>query len=101
MRSGVDGELYRHRFETPVGAVEEVRRWSEMTFSWPIVHHMVQNVDDLKVIRYIFEHISYSSRWDVFEEVDRLVGESGCRWCRFLTPAWVFSSAATRAWSER
>jgi len=45
VQSGVDGELYRHRFETPVGAAEEVRRWSDLTFSWPIVHHMVQRAD--------------------------------------------------------
>jgi uroporphyrinogen-III decarboxylase len=77
VRSGVDGELYRHKFETPIGQVEEVRRWSDLTFSWPIVHHMVQKVEDLKVIRYIFEHISYASRWDVFEESDRLVGDMG------------------------
>jgi hypothetical protein len=77
VESGVDGELYRHRFETPAGAVEEVRRWSDVTFSWPIVHHMVQRVEDLKVIRYIFDHISYSSRWDVFAEADRLVGDIG------------------------
>jgi hypothetical protein len=76
-KSGVDGEFYRHQFETPVGTVEEVRRWSDMTFSWPIVHHMVQKVEDLKVIRYIFDHISYSSRWDVYEEADRLVGDIG------------------------
>jgi len=77
VRSGVDGELYRHRFETPVGAVEEVRRWSETTFSWPIVHHMVQNAADLQTIRYIFEHISYSARWDDYRQVDRLVGDLG------------------------
>ncbi len=77
VQSGIDGELYRHRLETPVGAVEEVRQWSETTFSWPIIHHMVQDVADLKVIRYVFEHVSYRARWDVFEESDRLVGDLG------------------------
>lgn len=77
VRSGMDGEQYRHRFETPVGAVEEVRRWSEITYSWPIVQHMVRSAADLKVIRYIFEHVSYSARWDAFREVDELVGDIG------------------------
>lgn len=77
VRSGIDGELYRHRFETPVGSVEEVRRWSETTYSWPIIHHMVQTAADLKVIRYIFEHASYSTRWDIFRQVDALVGGLG------------------------
>jgi len=77
VRAGIDGELYRHRFETPLGAVEEVRRWSPTSFSWPIVHHMVHGLADLKVIRYVFEHVAYVSRWDTFREVDRLVGGWG------------------------
>ena len=77
VRSGVDGELYRHRFDTPVGSVEEVRQWSDMTFSWPIVQHMVKEVADLRVIRYIFEHVSYTARWNAFREVDKLVGDIG------------------------
>lgn len=77
VRSGIDGDLYRHQFETPVGHVEEVRRWSDMTYSWPIVQHMVRSVADLKVIRYVFEHVSYSPRWDTFREVDALVGDIG------------------------
>jgi hypothetical protein len=75
--SGIDGELYRHRFETPVGAVEELRRWSPLSFSWPIVQHMVHDVDDLRTVRYIFEHVSYSARWDDYAAVDRLVGDLG------------------------
>ncbi len=77
VRSGISGELYCHRFETPVGSVEEVRRWSAKSFSWPIVHHMVHDVDDLRTIRYIFEHISYAARWDAYQQVDRLVGDLG------------------------
>ena len=77
VHAGIDGDLYRHRFETPVGTVEEVRRWSETTFSWPIIRHMVQHTADLKVICYIFEHVSYSARWDIFEQSDRLVGDLG------------------------
>ncbi len=77
VRAGIDGEAYRHRFETPVGAVEEVRQWSPQSHSWPIVRHMVQSVEDLKVIRYVFERVRYAARWDVFHEADRLVGDLG------------------------
>lgn len=77
VRSGVDGQLYRHRFETPAGTVEEVRRWSETSYSWPIVQHMVRTVADLRVIRYVFEHVSYSACWDALRAVDKLVGDLG------------------------
>lgn len=75
--SGIDGEFYRHRFETPLGTVEEVRQWSPVSFSWPIVRHMVQTVEDLEVVRCAFEHVRYRPRWDAFHEADRLVGELG------------------------
>jgi len=77
VESGISGEHYRHRFETPIGAVEEVRQWSPVTFSWPIIHRMVCGVEDLKVVRYLFEHVRYTTCWDVFWQVDRLVGDLG------------------------
>ena len=75
--SGIRGEVYFHRFETPVGRVEELREWSPVTFSWPITHHMIQGVEDLKVIRYVFERLSYAANWDLFREVDAQVGDLG------------------------
>jgi uroporphyrinogen-III decarboxylase len=77
IRSGAGGEEYFHRFETPVGTVEEVREWSEITHSWPIIHHMVATVEDLKVVRYAFEHIAYQTNWDEYENVKQRVGELG------------------------
>jgi hypothetical protein len=76
-RSGIDGDDYRHRFETPVGAVEEVRRWSPASYSWPIVGHMIRRVEDLAVIRYVFEHVAYRPRWDLLEQANRAVGDLG------------------------
>lgn len=75
--AGIDGDLYRHRFETPAGAVEEVRRWSPVSFSWPIVRHMVRTVEDLRVVRYVFERVCYAPRWDALEEAVRLAGDWG------------------------
>jgi hypothetical protein len=75
--SGIRGEIYFHRFETPVGTVEEQREWSDISFSWPITHHMIQKVEDLKVIRYVFERVTYAANWDLFHEVDQQVGQLG------------------------
>lgn len=77
VRSGIDGEFYRHRLQTPVGTVEEVRRWSPVSFSWPITQHMVQSVQDLRVVRYAFEHVQYSGSWDALAYANRAVGDLG------------------------
>jgi len=75
--SGIRGEHYFHRFETPVGTVEERREWSDVSFSWPIVHHMIQRTEDLRVIRYVFERIAYAADWELFRQVDARVGDLG------------------------
>ena len=75
--SGIRGEHYFHRLETPVGTVEEIREWSPVTYSWPIIHHMIQGVEDLKVVRYAFERISYAADWDLLREADAQVGDLG------------------------
>ncbi len=75
--SGIRGEMYHHRFETPYGVVEEIREWSDTTFSWPITHHMVQTIEDLKIIRHVAENTRYSADWDLYREADRLVGDLG------------------------
>jgi len=75
--SGIRGEQYFHRFETPVGTVEERREWSDVSFSWPIVHPMIQGIEDLKVIRFVFERIAYEPDWDLFRRLDAAVGDLG------------------------
>jgi len=75
--SGIRSEQYHHRWETPVGTVEEIREWSPVTFSWPIVQHMIRDVADLKVIRHVFAHLDYTADWDLFHEVNEQVGDLG------------------------
>jgi len=54
-----------------------VREWSPTTFSWPITEHMIKSIDDLAAIRYVAEHTHYSADWELFTEVNALVGEIG------------------------
>ncbi len=75
--SGIRGETYFHRFETPVGTVEERREWSPVTYSWPITRHMIQGVEDLKVIRHVFAHVRYATNWELFREVEAQIGDLG------------------------
>ena len=73
----VDGDRYTHRMTTPVGCVEEVRCWSPEAWSWPIVQHMVRGVEDLKIIRYVFEHVRYQACWEALARVNAMVGDIG------------------------
>lgn len=75
--SGIRGEHFHHRYDTPLGTLEEIREWSPTTFSWPITQHMVREIEDLKIIRFIFERTLYSADWALLESVNRMVGDMG------------------------
>ena len=75
--SAIRGEYYHHRWETPVGRVEEIREWSPVSFSWPIVQPMVRGPVDLPVIRYVFENMTYVADWDAYRVADAKVGDIG------------------------
>jgi len=77
IESGIRGENYVHVIHTPLGSVREVREWSDASFSWPIIHHMIQSVQDLKIIRYIFEHTEYFTDWGPYHAAKAHVGELG------------------------
>lgn len=77
VESGIRGDEYIHVFKTPLGDLKEVREWSDRSFSWPITHHMIQSVEDLKVIRYIFEHTQYYADWAPFYAANAAAGELG------------------------
>lgn len=77
VESGIRGDEYIHIFKTPMGELKEVREWSDRSFSWPITHHMVQTIEDLKIIRYIFEHTHYRADWAPYHDANAKVGELG------------------------
>lgn len=73
----IDGDRYSQLIQTPHGAIEEVRRWSDSAWSWGIEQHMIRSVEDLKVLRWAYEGVQFRPRWDVYEQAVATVGELG------------------------
>ncbi len=51
----IDGKRRVTRWQTPVGALRETQEYSTDSFSWGYTEHAVKTVDDLRVVRYIYE----------------------------------------------
>ncbi len=56
---GVEGDIFRHTIQTPLGTVYEERRWSYVSFSWDIIHRMLQSVEDFPVVEFAMKHRQY------------------------------------------
>lgn len=72
-----EGGLFRHRIATPLGSIEEQRRWNPASWSYDITHRMLQGVEDLKVLNYAYRRRRAEPAYEGFAEYDRLVGEAG------------------------
>jgi len=59
-----------NRWVTPAGAVQEVQEYAPASFSWGYIEHAVKTVDDLRVIRYIYENRRFIPAPDRFTKED-------------------------------
>jgi hypothetical protein len=65
------------RFETPIGAIERVRRWEETTYSWGIRRWGVGSEQDLKVLAYALGDRTYRAAWEKYVQWVGYIGEIG------------------------
>jgi uroporphyrinogen-III decarboxylase len=72
-----EGNRTVSRIATPVGGVESISGYLPESYTAATKTHYVKNPDDLRVLRYVWEHRQISSAYEVFERTDRLWGEAG------------------------
>lgn len=48
----VQDDLFVYALTTPLGRLEEHRRFSPISYSWPIEQHMIRTVEDLAIVRF-------------------------------------------------
>ncbi len=65
------------RYETPVGSLQETRRYSPQTYSRSPVEWLVKTAEDMHVLHYIYEHTHYEPWYDLCETMNGCVGDQG------------------------
>ena len=72
------GEEAELSYETPVGTVTERFLLNEQSPNIPwVTKNKVQTVEDLKVLRWMYEHAEFASAPSLFESMDEQVGDYG------------------------
>ncbi len=64
-----DGKLL-NRWITPVGTLQETQTYSSESYSWGYTEHAIKTLDDLRVVRYIYENRRFISASDRFTKED-------------------------------
>jgi hypothetical protein len=73
----IEGDTFTWTITTPVGELREIRQYNEQSYSWDIVHRMVQTVDDLNIIRFAMERKKFIPQADKYRKIVDACGDYG------------------------
>jgi len=72
-----DTERIVRQWHTPIGSIREEQQYCASSYSWGYTEHAVKNAQDLRVLRYLFEHRTYTPVPERFIAHDRPFLEYG------------------------
>ena len=74
----VNGNPETHwRFETPLGAIERIRVWSEQSYSWPIKKYGVETEEDIRILAYAMGARRFTPAPGLYSAWEDYVGDDG------------------------
>lgn len=74
------------RWDTPVGSIQEAQEYSTESFSWGYTEHAVKSVQDLRVVRYLYEHRRFTPRPASYLALDRQYAAYGFGPAHYASP---------------
>ncbi len=81
IEEGQDDDIRYRRVHTPVGTIEEQWKYLDVSFSESPYKHFVEEVADLKPLRYWHEHMSFEPNYARAQWVAENVGDLGITLC--------------------
>lgn len=77
----IKGDIKYTTVETPVGNLQEAWHYSHESYCWGPKEFFIKELEDLKVVRYWYEHTFYEPDYKKAEELYELVGDNGLVLC--------------------
>ncbi len=71
------GDLAVEHYHTAIGSLKMVRRWNQVSSSWDIVKHLVEDPADLKILTYATARKSFQPLYERWQELEDLAGDIG------------------------
>jgi hypothetical protein len=77
-----EGEKWRVvEVTTPIGKLRSLRKYSWDSHSWGFLEHLIKNWRDLEIFRYLYEHTTYISDYELANARFDLIGDNGLVVC--------------------
>jgi len=64
-------------YKTPMGEIRSVEKYMQGSFSWAYTKHFVEDINDLRIMLYVFENTRYSNNYEEFDSIDAFWDGSG------------------------
>ena len=74
--------VYHYRINTPIGSLEGRRAFEKTSYSYNIIKHMLESVDDFEVINYIMYRCQVETTWEKYHLWSEALGEVGLPYCQ-------------------
>lgn len=75
LKAEQNGKYSKVTIETPVGSIYEEKEVTPSTIF--ITHHLIETVEDVKVMQFVMENLEYTPNIAAFVERDRQIGDNG------------------------
>jgi Uroporphyrinogen decarboxylase (URO-D) len=69
--------IFSTKITTLLGTLYEERSFSENSYSYNIKKHLLESVDDFKIVEYLMDHLTCTPKWDVYNNWSNALGEYG------------------------
>ncbi|MFH1007999.1 MAG: uroporphyrinogen decarboxylase family protein [Candidatus Latescibacterota bacterium] len=75
--AGAEGDLFTWTIATPIGTIQEERRWSPISYSWDITRRMLRTPEDMAILRYAFERKHFEPDFAHYQTIQDKLGDYG------------------------
>lgn len=72
-----DGREITWSYETPLGSIDRMRRWEDITYAWGIPQWGMRSEADLRILASALQDRTYAPRWDRYKAWVDEVGDLG------------------------
>ncbi len=69
--------IFSTKISTPLGTLFEERSFSDNSYSYNIKKHLLDSVEDFKIVEYLMDHLTCTPKWDVYNNWSNALGEYG------------------------
>lgn len=69
--------IFSTKISTPLGTLFEERSFSTNSYSYNIKKHLLESVEDFKIVEYLMDNLICTPKWEKYERWNNALGEYG------------------------